>query len=118
MQPLDRASRNQLEHTIKDARDVAEAAAEAALEQLGVRETKPYSHLNELDRDLRRRLRVHGRQFGDHRKPNGEQATDRLVEKVAYEHWHRMLVCTLPGRKQSVDVSRPGWPRGGHPRRV
>ena len=91
MQPLDRASRNQLEHTIKDARDVAEAAAEAALEQLGVRETNPYSHLNESDRDLRRRLRVHGRQLGDHRKPNGEQATGRLVEKVAYEHWHRML---------------------------
>ena len=91
MQPLDRASRNQLEHTIKDARDVAEAAAQAALEQLGVRETNPYSHLNESDRDLRRRLRVHGRQLGDHRKPNREQATDRLVEKVAYEHWHRML---------------------------
>lgn len=91
MQPLDKTLRNQLERTIKDARDVAEAAAEAALEQLGVGETNPYSHLNETDRDLRRRLRVHGRQLGDHRKPNGEQATDHLIEKVAYEHWHRML---------------------------
>ena len=91
MQPLDKTLRNQLERTIKNARDIAEAAAEAALEQLGVRETNPYSHLNESDRDLRRRLRVHGRQLGDHRKPNGEQATDRIVEKVAYEHWHRML---------------------------
>ena len=91
MQPLDKTLRNQLERTIKNARDIAEAAAEAALEQLGVRETNPYSHLNESDRDLRRRLRVHGRQLGDHRKPNGEQATGRLVEKVAYEHWHRML---------------------------
>ena len=91
MQPLDKTLRNRLEHTIRDARDIAEAAAQAALEQLGVRETNPYSHLNESDRDLRRRLRVHGRQLGDHRKPNGEQATDRLIEKVAYEHWHRML---------------------------
>ena len=91
MQPLDKTLRNRLEHTIKDARDIAEAAAQAALEQLGVRETNPYSHLNESDRDLRRRLRVHGRQLGDHRKPNGEQGTDRLIEKVAHEHWHRML---------------------------
>ena len=91
MEPLDKTLRNQLERTIKNARDIAEAAAEATLEQLGVGETNPYSHLNESDRDLRRRLRVHGRQLGDHRKPNGEQAADRLVEKVAYEHWHRML---------------------------
>ena len=91
MEPLDKTLRNQLERTIKNARDIAEAAAEATLEQLGVGETNPYSHLNESDRDLRRRLRVHGRQLGDHSKPNGEQATDRLVEKVAYEHWHRML---------------------------
>ena len=91
MQPLDKPLRNQLERAIKDARDVAEAAAEAALEQLGVSDTAPYPHLTEPDRDLRRRLRVHGRQLGDHRRPNGEQAVDRLVEKVAYEHWHRML---------------------------
>ncbi|MDE0511737.1 MAG: N-6 DNA methylase [Gammaproteobacteria bacterium] len=91
MQPLDKTLRNQLERTIKNARDIAEAAARAALEQLGVREASAYSHLNESDRDLRRRLRVHGRQLGDHRKPNGEQAVGRLIEKVAYEHWHRML---------------------------
>ena len=91
MEPLDKTFRNRLERTIKDARDTAEAAAQAALEQLGVREINPYSHLNESDRELRRHLRVHGRQLGDHRKPNGEQATDRLIEKIAYEHWHRML---------------------------
>ena len=91
MRPLDKTLRNRLEQTIKDARDIAVDAAQAALEQLGVGEITPYSHLNESDRDLRRRLRVHGRQLGDHRKPNGEQATDCLVEKVAYEHWHRML---------------------------
>ncbi len=91
MQSLDKTLRNQLERIVKDARDIAEAAAQAALEQLGVREAKPFSYLNESDRDLRRRLRVHGRQLGDHRKSNGEQATDYLIEKIAYEHWHRML---------------------------
>ena len=91
MQPLNKILRNRLERTIKDARDIAEAAAKAAMEQLGVGEPTPFSHLNKSDRDLRRRLRVHGRQLGDHRPPNGEQATDRLIEKVAYEHWHRML---------------------------
>ena len=82
MQPLDKTLRNQLERIVKDARDIAEAAAEATLEQLGVREINPYSHLNESDRDLRRHLRVHGRQLGDHRKPNGEQATDCLKDTV------------------------------------
>ncbi len=91
MRPLDKTLRNRLERTIRDARDSAETAAQAVLEQLGVSETAPYPHLNESDRDLRRRLRAHGRQLDDHRKPNGEQAIGRLVEKVAYEHWHRML---------------------------
>ena len=91
MQPLDKVLRNRLERTVKDARDIAEAAAQAAMEQLGVGEPTPFPHLRESERDLRRRLRVHGRQLGDQRKPNGEQATDRLAEKVAYEHWHRML---------------------------
>jgi len=36
MQPLDKTLRNRLERTIKDARDIAEDAARAALEQLGV----------------------------------------------------------------------------------
>ena len=91
MKPLDRTLRNRLERAVREARDVAEAGARAVLEELGVGRSAPSSHLSEPDRDLRRRLRAHGRQLGDHRKPNGEQATARLVEKIAYEHWHRML---------------------------
>lgn len=34
MQPLDKTLRNRLERTIKDARDIAEDAVRAALEQL------------------------------------------------------------------------------------
>ena len=93
MQPLDRALRNQLERTVKDARDTAEAAARAVLEQLGVGHAAIPVHLKDQEqgRDLRRRLRAHSRQLGDNRRPNGEQATGLLVEKIAYEHWHRML---------------------------
>ena len=91
MQPLDRSLRIRLESTVKEARETAEMAARAALEQLGVGETKPFDHLGESDKDLRRRLRVHGRQLGDSRNAKGEQEIDALVGEVAYEHWHRML---------------------------
>jgi len=50
MLPLDKSLRNQLERTVKEARTIAEAAAKAALDQLGVGEAKPYSHLTEEDR--------------------------------------------------------------------
>ena len=92
LQPLDKTLRNQLERTIRNARDIAEAAAQAALEQLGVGEAMPFAHLSEQDRELRRRLRVHGRQLGDLRHTKTKfQEIHHLIEKVAYEHWHRML---------------------------
>lgn len=89
---LDKTLRNQLDRTVKDARDVAEAAAHASLEQLGVGDANPPSHLSDAERDLRRRLRIHGRQLGDQRDDKrGLQQLDRLTEEVGYEHWHRML---------------------------
>ena len=101
MLPLEKSLRNRLERTIKEARDVAEAAATASLEQLGVGEAAPFAHLSADERELRRKLRVHGRQLGDSLLPSpsgrgagGEgkiQTMDRLIEEVGYEHWHRML---------------------------
>ena len=91
MQPLEKSLRNQLERAIKEARDIAEEAAKASLNQLGVREAAPFTHLSESERELRRKLRAHGRQLGNGRKATGEQELDRLIEEVAYEHWHRML---------------------------
>ena len=91
LKPLDKALRNQLERTILEARDVAEAAAVAALKQLGVDEKAPYPHLTESERELRRRLRDHGRQLGGTLNGAAENTMDRLVEEVAYEYWHRML---------------------------
>lgn len=92
MKPLSKELRNKFERTIENAREVAEEAAKIALEQLGVGEASPYSYLSEDERALRRRLRAHGRNLGDVRDSKTEtQKIDRLVEEIAYEHWHRML---------------------------
>lgn len=92
MQPLGRALRGKLERVIRDARDIAESGAAAALQQLGVGDASPPGYLKAEERDLRKKLRAHGRQLGDKRDPKTEaQAVDRLAEEVAYEHWHRML---------------------------
>lgn len=92
MKPLSKELRNKFERTIENAREIAEEAAKIALEQLGVGEASPYSYLSEDERALRRRLRAHGRNLGDVRDSKTEiQEIDRLVEEIAYEHWHRML---------------------------
>src|ERR1035438_1360659 len=84
--------RSRLENTVKAARRQAEAAARAALERLTVGNAEPGGHLSVEERQLRNRLRAHGRQLGDQRDPkNGTQSTSRLVHECAYEHWHRML---------------------------
>ena len=91
MRPLDRNLRNQLEAAINEAREIAEKAARAALEQLGVQEAAPYDFLDEDARKLRRKLRSHGRRLGDIILCDRRQTLDNLVEDVAYQHWHRML---------------------------
>ncbi|MGA9188635.1 MAG: N-6 DNA methylase [Methanosarcina sp.] len=92
MQPLEKTLRNKLEKTVKEARDIAEAAARASLEQFVVGEASPFAYLSEDQKELRRKLRVHGRQLGDqHNSETGTQEISRLVEEIAYEHWHRML---------------------------
>ena len=92
LKPLDKSLRNQLEATVKKAREIAEKAAHSALEQLGVGAAVAFTHLSENEKKLRRQLRVHGRQLGDVRDPQKEtQELGRLVEEVGYEHWHRML---------------------------
>jgi hypothetical protein len=91
LQPVDKKLRSQLENTVKKARDIAEEAALAVLEQLGVGEKTKPSYLDDKQQNLRVRLRAHARSLGDNRKPDGEQSIERLQEEVAYEHWHRML---------------------------
>ncbi len=91
MKPLSKPLRTRLENTVKAARDVAETAARAALEHLGIGEPSAPAHLTEEQRELRRRLRLHGRQLGDVKHKDERQDIRHLVWEVAYEHWHRML---------------------------
>lgn len=90
-QPLARELRSQLEKTVVKARDIAEQAVREELQRLSVGEKKAADYLTKEQRSLRNRLRAHGRQLGDRRKPSGEQDIEHLVTEVAYEHWHRML---------------------------
>ena len=91
MQPLEKSLRSRLERTIREARKIAETASRAALEHLCVNLSAPLPHLSQECRELRRRLRLHGRQLGDSLNGAREQTMERLIEEVAYEHWHRML---------------------------
>lgn len=90
--PLDKALRAALEQAVRDARENSELAARMALEQLGVDKGAPPDFLDTVERELREKLRLHGRQLGDETNDeDGTQAIDCLVEEVAYQHWHRML---------------------------
>lgn len=111
MQPLEKTLRNQLERTVKAARTVAEDAAKAALQQLGVGEATAFPHLSEDERDLRRRLRIHGRQLGDRRHSERQtQELDRLIEEVGYEHWHRMLFARFLAENNLLMYPDPSGP--------
>ena len=90
-QPLDKALRRALEATVVKARDIAELAASQALTRLSVGEAKAADYLNDEQRQLRTRLRAHGRQLGDSKQASGQQSLNKLITEVAYEHWHRML---------------------------
>jgi hypothetical protein len=92
MAALQSDRRRALEKVVKDARDVAEQGARAALESLAVHHHEPHSSMTPAQRTLRARLRAHGKQLGDDRdERKGGQQIDRLVAECAYEHWHRML---------------------------
>src|SRR5690606_13797038 len=97
MQALEKDLRSATEKTVKAARKVEEAAARAAVDQLGVGHDKPDAFLSDAEKALRNRLRIHGKQLGDARESQstnptyGKQEVQRLVQEVAYQHWHRML---------------------------
>jgi hypothetical protein len=111
VQPLERDLRRQLENTVKAAREIAERAARSLLEQLGVERAGAFSYLSESQRELRRRLRSHGRQLGDRRDPPTEaQAIDLLVQEVAYQHWHRMLFARWLAESQLLMYPDPVTP--------
>ena len=93
MKTLSTEFRRQLERTVIEARNVAEAGARVALEAIAVHHHEPYEHMASGRRTLRHRLRAHARQLGDRLDVrSGGQAIDRLVHEGAFEHWHGMLL--------------------------
>lgn len=101
MKTLSTEFRRQLERTVVEARDVAEAGARVALEALAVQHHEPYGHMDSEQRTLRRRLRAHARQLGD--RPDarsGGHGIDHLVHECAYEHWHGMLFARFLAENQ------------------
>lgn len=92
MATLTRELRRSLENTVREARRIAEAGARKVIEQLAVHHHEPWPSMTLEQRNLRNRLRAHGRQLGDRRdERRGVQTIDRLTTECAYEHWHRML---------------------------
>lgn len=92
MNALPSELRRLLEKAIVAAREAGESGARKALESLAVHHHEPWPSMTPDDRELRNRLRAHGRQLGDTRDSlKGSQSIDRLVQECAYEHWHRML---------------------------
>jgi len=92
MKTLSTERRRQLERAVVEARDVAEAGAQGALEALAVDHHEPYRHMSSEQRRLRNRLRAHARHLGDRVDArSGAHTTDHLVHECAYEHWHGML---------------------------
>jgi hypothetical protein len=92
MTTLTRELRRSLESTVRAARRTAEAGARKVIEQLAVHHHEPWPSTTPAQRELRNRLRAHGRQLGDRRDDRrGVQGIDRLTTECAYEHWHRLL---------------------------
>ncbi len=111
MPPLPTQLRNRLEAAVKQARRTAEAAAKVALERLTVGGAEPGTHLSVDERQLRNRLRAHGRQLGDQRDlRTGTQSINRLIHECAYEHWHRMLFARFLAENHLLIHEKEGMP--------
>jgi hypothetical protein len=91
MATLSSALRKQLETAVREARKVADAAAEDAIERLAIATARPPAYLSEEQKALRRRLRAHARSLGDKLHADDTMTTAHLREAASYEHWHRML---------------------------
>ncbi len=88
MPSLDSTLRSSLERAVIEAREKAEEGARAALDVLGVNNTRAFASLTGEQRALRNALRAKARQLGSGSLTTG---VSLLVEELAYVQWHRML---------------------------
>ena len=82
MVPLPSELRSIFERAILNAREAAENAARAALTALAVGKDKPFTTMNDAQRELRNALHARARQLGNGRQQVG---IETLVEEVAYK---------------------------------
>jgi len=109
MGSLSRELRRSLENTVRAARRAAETGAHKAIEQLAVHHHEPWPSMTPVQRELRNRLRAHGRQLGDRRdERRGMQAINHLTTECAYEHWHRMLFARFLAETELLIEPRSG----------
>ena len=110
LQPLDKSMRKKLERTHSRGTRHSRSCGTAAMKQLGVGESKSYERLNYRQKELRRTFRSHGRQLGDERCLRKKtQGVERLVEEIAYQHWHRMLFARFLAENDLLDVAGSRW---------
>ena len=89
---LSKELRSQLAKVTVAARERADEAVRAALQNLAVHEKDHRPHMSVSDRYLRNKLRAKGRALGDARDERaGTQQMGHLAEQAAHEHWHRLL---------------------------
>ena len=109
MATLTRELRRSLENTVRAARRAAETGAQKVIEQLAVHHHEPWPSMTPQQRELRNRLRAHGRQLGDRRdERRGVQAIDHLTTECAYELWHRMLFARFLAEAELLIESHSG----------
>ena len=93
MSTLPTTLRRQLENACKQARTIAGNGARKALESLAVHEPNPYRHMDAGQCGLRCKLQAQAQQLGDGQSQTrrGAYEIKHLVEKLAYDQWHRLL---------------------------
>ena len=115
MSTLTTPHRKLLETAVKHARRIATEGARKSLEALAVHEPEPYPHMGQHQLDLRSKLLAQARQLGDGENPTRRGACEikRLVEKLAYDQWHRLLFARYLLENQLLISPEHGVPVGG-----
>lgn len=87
---LSHTQRSLLEKTVRQGRVLVEQAVRIVLERLAVSAANAPDYLTAEEKNDRVRLRRHARLLGSSLEGKF-QPTDRLLDELAYHHWHRML---------------------------
>lgn len=87
---LSNTQRSLLEKTVRQGRVLVEQAVRVVLERLAVSAANAPDYLTAEEKNCRVHLRKHARLLGSSLEGKF-QPVDRLLDELAYHHWHRML---------------------------